>query len=96
MLDQRSFALRSEIEMEAYHLRDAARQIALYRDTLLPRARQALEVTEAAYRGGTMGLLDVIDSQRVLLQFEKSYWRACADYLQAEARLAALFGGELR
>ena len=43
-----------------------------------------------------ISLLDVIDSERALLQFEKSYWRACANYLQSEAQLDVLCGGELR
>ena len=57
---------------------DAARQIGLYRDTLLPRERQALSVTQAAYGQGGAVLLDVIDRRRALLAFEQAYWRACA------------------
>ncbi|MHC5066107.1 MAG: TolC family protein [Planctomycetota bacterium] len=88
--------LRADIELEAYHLDDAGRQVALYRDSLLPRAREALEVTRTAYRTGSADLLAVIDSERALLGFETSYWRACRDQLQSMARLQFLSGGELR
>jgi outer membrane protein TolC len=54
-----------------------------------------LEVTRAAYRAGTSSLLDLIDSERALLEFEIGYWRACRDHYQSRARLEALIGGEL-
>lgn len=85
--------LRAEIEATAFALEDAARQIVLYRDTLLTRSREALEVTRAAYTAGSSTLLEVIDSERALLQFETAYWRACRDHYQSHARLEALIGG---
>ena len=95
-LQQFHFSLRSDIELASFRLGDAARQVALYRDTLLPRSRELMNVTRASYRAGTTRLLDLIDSERSLLNFELSYWRAARDYLQVEARLEALVGGPLR
>lgn len=95
-LRQKENDLFATLDLEAYKLDDAMRQIALYRDSLLPRARQALEVTEVSYRGGTATLTDLIDSQRVLLAFEKAFERARADYEQAVATLEALCGGRIR
>ncbi len=92
---QRQHDLFSELELTLYKFDDAVRQIALYRDTLIPRSRQALEVTEISYESGAATLLDVIDSQRELLSFEKSYWRAVSDYQQHLAALEALCGGNL-
>jgi len=85
--------LRAEIEATAFSLEDAARQVVLYRDTLLTRSREALEVTRAAYTAGSASLLEVIDSERALLQFQIAYWRACRDHHQSRARLEALIGG---
>ncbi len=85
--------LRAEIEAAAFALEDAARQVVLYRDTLLTRSREALAVTRAAYTAGSSTLLEVIDSERALLQFETAYWRACRDHYQSHARLEALIGG---
>lgn len=95
-LRQRESRLRADLEQVAYELDDAGRQIALYRDTLLPRARQSFEVTQTAYRAATSTLLDVIDAERTLLAFEKAYWRATSDYGQSLADLEALCGGEIR
>jgi outer membrane protein TolC len=92
---QRLFALASELELVRYRMEDAGRQISLYRDTLIPRAEQALRVTETAYSAGRASILDLIDSERALLAFEKAMWRASADYQQSRADLVALCGGEL-
>lgn len=92
---QRRNDLLSQLELALYKFDDAARQIGLYRATLIPRARQALKLTEISYESGGAALLDVIDSQRELLAFEKSYWSAVRDYQQQSAHLEALCGGTL-
>lgn len=91
-LDQRGNELHVELQMALYRHDDAARQIALYRDTLVPRARQALTLTESAYGEGSASLLDVIDRQRALLAFQLAYWRASAELGKSEAELQALTG----
>ena len=92
-LADREVSLRAELEAAAFALDDADRQVVLFRDSLLPRAREALTVTRIAYTGGSASLLDMIDSERALLQFEIAYWRACRDHHRARARLEALAGG---
>ncbi len=92
-LRQKRLELHAQLEMEAYRLQDAARNITLYRDTLIPRTRQAMEVIQVSYQSGNSTLLDIIDSERDLLLFEQSYWRAQRDYAQGLAALEALCGG---
>ena len=41
-------------------------------------------------------MLDVIDAERTLLAFEKSYWRAVSNFSKSIAALEALCGGSLR
>jgi outer membrane protein, heavy metal efflux system len=94
-LRELSLRLRSEVENEIYLLDDATRQIRLHKETLLPRSRQTLNVTRTSYSAGRASLLDLIDSERALLAFETSYWRACRDTRQARARLDLLLGGKL-
>jgi len=95
-LRHRENALVAELGMRYYELDDAARRVSLYRDTLIPRARQSLELTEVAYQADRASLLDLIDSERVLLAFGISYWRAAANYEQSLADLEALTGGPIR
>ena len=93
--DQRS-ALVARVEEQAALVDDAGRRIGLYRDSLIPRAAEALQLTLADYRTGEASILDLIDAERALLEFELSRWRACREYLQGEARLKALVGGDPR
>ncbi len=72
-------SLQSQLSLIAYRYSDAQRKIGLYRDTLLPKARQAMSASDAAYRGGKGGFQDLIDAQRVLLEFELTQHRAIAD-----------------
>jgi outer membrane protein, heavy metal efflux system len=85
--------IQANLEEQAYQVEDAARRIALYRDALIPRATEALDLTLASYRTGAASVLDLIDSERALLEFELSFWRACRESLQSQARLKALIGG---
>ena len=62
--------LRADVEELAYRVDDAARRIELYGDSLIPRASEALELTSAAYRTGNTTVLDLIDSERALLEFQ--------------------------
>lgn len=91
--DDASARLLAELEGEAFNADDALRRLALYRDSLIPRAEEALQLTLAAYRAGNATLLDLIDSERSLLEFEISYWRACYDSHAARVRLTAMTGG---
>jgi outer membrane protein TolC len=85
-------SLAAELKMESFNLRNAQRKVSLYRDTLLPKAQQALKSTQASYQTGTAGFSDLIDTQRELLEFQLNYERALADSQQALARLEAIVG----
>jgi outer membrane protein TolC len=79
--------LRVDLDEMVYACREAYRQAALYRDTLLPQAEQAMAMAEEAYRAGTSGFLDLVDAQRLLLELQLNYQRARAD---AEIRRAEI------
>jgi outer membrane protein TolC len=87
--------LAVDARMALYGLRDAARRIGLYRDTLLPKARQSLKATEAAFRAGTVNFVDLVDAERVLLEFDLAYHRALADHATRLAELEMLIGRPL-
>jgi cobalt-zinc-cadmium efflux system outer membrane protein len=87
--------LHAELELQAYKLDDALRQIALYRDTLIPRGNQVTDIRQVEYQSGNASLLDVIDSERESLSFAKTYWRAVSDYGIRLADLEALCGGDI-
>jgi outer membrane protein TolC len=85
-------SLKSQLRLIAYRYVDAQRKIALYRDTLLPKARQAMTGADAGYRTGKGSFLDLIDAQRVLLEFEITLHRAVANSAQRLAELEMVTG----
>jgi len=76
-------------------LRDATRKIALYGATLIPRAADSLAATETAYRAGNASFLDLVDAERLLLEFQLEQQRALADHGRDWAELERLIGGVL-
>lgn len=87
--------LESAVKMVLYRVRDAERKTDLYRDTLVPKAKQSLKATGAAFRTGKATFLDLVDAERILLDFQLSYERALADSAQKLAELEMLVGRQL-
>jgi outer membrane protein TolC len=83
-------ALLAELDDAVYRWRDAQRKASLYRDNLLPKADQSLKATEAAFRAGTSSFTDLIDAQRVLLEFGLTLQRALTDQAIQRARIESL------
>ena len=94
-LADRRNALDAAIQLALFKLRDADRKSGLYRDNLVPKARQGLKATETAYTAGKASLTDVIDAERVLLDFRLAQERALADHAQRLAELEMLVGRAL-
>jgi outer membrane protein, heavy metal efflux system len=87
--------LLTKASQACYGYRDSVRKIRLYRDTLIPKGRELLQASEAAYRQGTIDFLSLIDAQRTLLDYHLSLQRAIADNQQKLAELEMLAGTEL-
>ena len=92
VLTDRQNTLIAELERALEDFQEADERIALYTKTLLPIARQAVEVSEESYKANRSTILDVIDSDRTLLELEKTYWRAVANRHSSHVRLKALVG----
>lgn len=87
--------LLADLKLAVYKYQDAERKINLYKDTLVPKAEQSLEVSLQAYEAGLGTFLDLIDSIRSLLEFQLSYERAFTDKAQRLAELEMLVGREI-
>jgi outer membrane protein TolC len=87
--------LKASLQNALFEFRDAERKIGLYRDTLLPKANQALEVARQAFEGGGADFLDLIDAERTLLEFDLSYARALRDRAIRHAQIKMLLGADM-
>ena len=75
-------ALKADLASSLSSLTDANRRLELYGEELLGLAQQAVENSRVSYQGGRTGILEVIDSERSLLELQLLYWRAAADAWQ--------------
>ncbi len=87
--------LNAQLKLALYLFRDGKRKIDLYRDTLLPKAVESVKANEASFRAGGNTFLDLIDAQRVMLEFELAYERALSNHAQRLAELEMLVGKQI-
>ena len=71
---------------------DADRRVRLYEQTLIPKAEESLRASLAGFRTGETSFLDLLDTERTLLEFAVATERARADRGQTLARLNRLVG----
>jgi cobalt-zinc-cadmium efflux system outer membrane protein len=71
------------------------KQLGLFEDLLEVQAGESLRSAEAAYSAGSLGALDLLDAERVLIDVRVAAARARADYLVALARLEGALGAPL-
>lgn len=89
------FALTSvdhAVRTTGFALTTIEAQIALFDNALVPQAEQALRATEEAYATGTTGVLDLLDSEEVLLDVRLGLARLRADYMRALADMERAIG----
>ena len=92
----RTNALSADVQLALYHYEDATRKISLYRNTLVPMAKQALGVAQQAFQTGKADFLTLIDAQRMLLELELAGAEAQADRGKRFAEFQMLVGASAR
>jgi outer membrane protein TolC len=83
------------IERVLFEYEDALRKARLYRDGLIPKAEQSLNANYAAYQAGETDFLNVLDSQRQLLNFQLIYEKARRNMAKKKAELEMITGSSL-
>jgi len=92
-------AVRNSAEAEVrsldFKIRQSLESLKLYKENLIPEAEQALQSSLAAYKTGDLSFLDLLDSERVLLQLQLEYFQEQAGYFTHYANLEKAVGVEL-
>ena len=90
----RSTVNRVELSIRSlgFRIQSIQEQIDLFERALLPQAEQALRSTEAAYSTGTVGVIDLLDGERVLLEVRVGLARLATDYMKALAEMERAIG----
>jgi outer membrane protein TolC len=80
--------VQEDFEMAA----TAARLASMYRDTILPQARLALESSMTSYQTGGVDFLSVLTNFAMVLEYEISYHDQVTELHQAISRLEEMTG----
>jgi outer membrane protein TolC len=78
-----------------YLMRDAERQVKLYRERVVPAARELVSSSRSAYAAGTIGFADLVDSERTLLTVRRMMAESQVFREQRLADLEALAGVDI-
>ena len=68
----------------------------LYRSSVVPQARAAVQASLSSYRVGRVTFMTLVDNQMTLNRYETETYRLIADYHQAVGELDALVGREVQ
>ena len=94
--EQRRAAARDAMELDVQdalvRLETLERQLDLLDTVLIPQTDETLRATEAAYETGQLGVLDLLDSERTLLDMRLMRARYVSDFLIALTRLERAVG----
>jgi cobalt-zinc-cadmium efflux system outer membrane protein len=71
MQTQTTNDLAAQVIGDILIVRDADRELQLFEQTILPRARQVVTLGRSAYEAGQASLLDLLDDQRSLIAIER-------------------------
>ncbi|MBZ0257651.1 TolC family protein, partial [bacterium] len=84
-----------EVKSSHFSLDAAYRESELYRTTLIPEAKQSLEVAETDYQGARTDFIDYLDAQRTWLDFNLAQFNAQRMYGVTLAELERVVGMSL-
>lgn len=91
LLDLRNETVARIVETRARAEQDR-RLVRLYRGTILPQARAAVQAALAGYRVGRVTFMTLVDDQMTVNRYETETLRLLADFHQAMGELDALVG----
>jgi outer membrane protein TolC len=90
--DASRLQVRADLAKAYFSLTNSSRLVRLYKDTLIPQARQALQSAEELYRNDKANLAAVLETTATVHNFELARLRATADYFQNVARIERVLG----
>jgi outer membrane protein TolC len=65
--------LKASAILALYDLRNDEREIALYEQSIIPRMDETVQITGASYSNGRAGLMDILESRRMLVETRLMY-----------------------
>jgi outer membrane protein TolC len=93
--DARRVIIFGEIQQALVKAAAAAKLVRLYGGTLVPQTQSAFRASIAAYQNDRTDLLNLLESQNMILDARTAAYRAQADYDNAKAELERAVGADV-
>jgi outer membrane protein TolC len=93
--DSSRLAIQERLQEDYQMASTSARLATLYRETVLPQARLALESSLASYQTGAVDFLSVLTNFGSVLEYEMTYFDELTAFHVAVSRLEEMTGTEL-
>jgi outer membrane protein TolC len=90
--DSTRLGLQGRVQEDYQMASTSVRLARLYRDTVLPQARLALESSMASYQTGAVDFLSVLTNFGTVLEYEMTYFDELTSYHTAVSRLEEMTG----
>ncbi len=84
--------LTADLQQAIFEHNDARRRVELYRDTLIPKATESLHASLAGFEQARSDFLDLVDTERTLLEFQLGLEQALVDRATSCAQIERLVG----
>lgn len=85
-------SIEAAIRETGFRIETLRDQIRLFNSTLIPQAQQALQSSESAYSTGQISVLDLLDSERVLLDVRLGLAQYIGEYMKSLADMERAIG----
>lgn len=87
--------VKAEIADLYFQIATTGKTVDLYEQGLIAQAESSLQSALAAYRTGKLEFLNLLDAERMLLQFNLGYVKELSNYNKQVAAMARAVGGKL-
>lgn len=91
-LEGRINEINFEVEQAYQRLVESRQSLLVYKERLLPTARQSVDSARASYDVGSLDFLRLVSSQRESLSIQEAYFQAMAEYHKRLAELDRAVG----
>lgn len=85
-------SVEAAVRETGFRITTLREQMNLFENTLIPQAQQSLQSAEAAYSTGTLGVLDLLDAERVLLEVRLGLAQYITEYMKSLANMERAIG----
>jgi outer membrane protein TolC len=92
-LTNEQIELAVDFAEKSYDYREVSRNLTLLQEQLIPKAQKSLEIARSGYLSGQIDFFNLMDAQRVLLQFRLSEVQDRTERELAAAELSLLIAG---